>query len=114
VSDELEGEDLADVVRLFPDTDKLAHDAPVSNGERPRPYCRHLRVELNAEAHRVYCRDCTREVDAYAVLEGLARDWERYASHWKQARAEAKRAAARLEEVKRELRNAKARLRRAS
>lgn len=105
-------EALAEVVRLHPERDLGDEDAPVATQPREGGYCRHARVTLNSELHRVTCRDCEREVDAFAYLQRLASDWERYATHRKEAQRRATEAHERLKELLRLEQNARARLKR--
>lgn len=103
----------ADVVELFPTDD----DAPVrsreSDVEEAVRFCRHLHVELDHEARRVYCRGCGREVPAFSYLATLAFDFERHSRSRDHAQREAERARRDLDDVKRQVRNAKSRLARA-
>lgn len=99
---------LRELLQPVPGTDE---DAPVAS-EKRKSYCPHRRVVLNQEAHRVICRDCRREVDAFAYLVRLANEWERWAAHRREAEKRARAAGARLAEILRMERNARARLRR--
>lgn len=105
-------EALAEVVRLHPERDLTDEDAPVASAERP-PYCSHRQgAILNREAHKVLCKECGRELDAFAQLEKIAGEWERYATFRKEAKRRADEAHARLTELLRLETNARARLKR--
>jgi hypothetical protein len=103
---------LADVVRLYPERDLTDDDAPVATKPREPGYCRHARIALDRELHRVICRDCDREVDPFKYLQTLASEWERYATHRKEAKRRADEAHERLQELLRLEQNARARLKR--
>jgi hypothetical protein len=119
VSDD-EDDQLADVVSIHKDRDLQDDDRPLFS-DRARQqqeaeratFCPHRRYELDDEKHRVFCRDCKREVDAYAVLHDLARAPERYIGSRREAQRRSKIATGNLEDLLRQERNAKARLRRA-
>lgn len=98
------------VVELRPGIRVEDEARPVKSGERG-PFCLHLRTELDGVARRVRCRDCKREVDAFEVLEALARDWERWIAGRDAAETRARGAEANLERILRLERNGKARLR---
>lgn len=99
-----------DVVPLFPGIDQEDEDRPLKTGERA--HCSHRRTKLDREARRVYCRDCGREVDAFEVLVGLARDPERLIGARKAAEMRLRQVKAKLDELLRQERNAKSRKRR--
>jgi hypothetical protein len=40
-------------------------------------WCPHTRTRLDTDSRRVFCRACGDEVDAFTVLEGIAREGER-------------------------------------
>lgn len=108
----------ADVVPLFPGADQTDDDAPVRNKPRTSPVaggcigpC--LKVELDGDARRVYCRVCGNETPAFDYLTNLAREFERYTGSRKEAQRRAKVAQANLDELERKERNAKARVRKA-
>jgi hypothetical protein len=108
---EKDEERLAEVVSIHPDRDLEDEDAPVDTKPRGGA-CLHRLIRLDVEAHRVYCRECDREVDPFAFLKGLAADWERYARHRKESKRRAEAAHERLREILRLEQNARARLRR--
>jgi hypothetical protein len=111
MSDETEHDAvLADVVRLHPERDLTDEDAPVTTRPRDPGYCPHRRIALDHELHRVVCRDCDKEVDPFKYLARLASDWERYATHRKEAKRRADEAHERLVELLRLEDNARARL----
>lgn len=99
----------ADVVPIHPGRDLVDEDAPVSADPQGR-WCLHRRVSLDTVAHKVVCKECDREVDAFEVLRKLANDWQRYATHRKEAERRANAAQARLDETLRLERNARARV----
>lgn len=68
---------------------------------------------MDAQARRVYCRDCGSEVPAFDHLEVLARAHEAYLDARNEAQRQAVRAREQLESLKRQIVNAKSRLRRA-
>lgn len=111
-------DDIADVVQIHPGIDLADEDRPLASdrstyhdeGEGGK-WCPHRRYRLNDENHRVYCRDCEREVDAYRVLEQLARTPEQYMMSRRGAEARAKAVAERLANLERAERNAKSRRR---
>lgn len=74
--------------------------------------CEHLHVRLDDTAHRVYCRDCDAEVDAYDFLTRLQGEWQRWVNCRKSAETQARHAQERLDELLRQEKNAKARMRR--
>jgi RNase P subunit RPR2 len=89
--------------------------APMETREVSREvrFCQHMRVSLDTDAHRTFCRDCETEVDSFDYILRLAREWESYAAWARRHRDDAKRYAALVEDTKRQLRNVKAQLRRA-
>lgn len=87
-------------------------DEPIRTLARP-PFCDHAQTELDAEAQRVYCQKCGREVPAFDALLRLAEQFERYANARDHAMRQAESAEEDLADVERRLKNAKARLRRA-
>lgn len=94
------------VVPLFPG---VKGDAELTKAERP-PWCSHDHVQLDDEKHRVFCRDCRREIDAYDALEKFAAQWNRWRDRIENVKRETRVREGRLEEIKREEKNAKARL----
>lgn len=104
--------DGADVHVLYPDKDAADEAAPVHPSERPESWCSHRKVRLDDEKHRVFCRDCGREVDPYDVLLHLAHDWSIWVSARKEAERRAKVASDNLRELLRLEANAKARKKR--
>jgi hypothetical protein len=102
----------ARVIEIRSGMDIQDEDRPFVTADRP-PFCTHKRTRLDAEAQRVYCRDCSREVPAFVVLQGFAREPERYIDHRKEAIRRAKVAEGNLAELERIEANAKARVRRA-
>lgn len=105
------GSDGAEIHVLFKRADEADEDAPIHPQEH-RSYCAHRQVRLDEDAHRVYCRGCNREVEAYAFLRDLAKKWERYVGARKEAERRAKVAQANLAVLLRDEKNAKARKRR--
>lgn len=108
-----ESDKLADIVPLHPGLDLEDEDRPVAS-DTVKPgaeWCPHRRARLNDENHRVYCRECDRELDAYAVLDRLAREPERWIAARRGAEQRAKFVQRRLEDLLRLERNAKARQR---
>jgi hypothetical protein len=91
---------------------------PVVEGEYPTKedkqsgYCRHHRTQFNTTSRRVHCIECGTEVDAFTVLQQLARDRERLDAHRDHVVRVTRLAEARFTEIKRQERNAKARMRR--
>lgn len=104
----------ADVRELFPDADRLEHEAPYRTKEKDGR-CRHYqdRYELDEDSRRAFCRDCGEEVEAFTVLLRLCREPERYMRHLRAVKRELRAREQSLEELRREERNAKARVRRA-
>lgn len=103
---------VATIVRLHPERDLTAEDAPVTRVATTGRYCPHLHVRLDTTAHKVYCNGCDLEVDPFAFLLKLAGDWQRWSVYQKECQRRGKEARERLDEVLRLERNARARLKR--
>src|SRR4051812_10377773 len=69
--------------------------------------CRHQFVTIFEQTQQVFCRNCKEEVDAFLVLQALARVWE----HVTYAEREAEELERRAVEAKREADNARSRTR---
>lgn len=93
------------------DLEQPPPDSPVKHRPKPPGFCLHKSIALDDEKHKVFCRECDEEIDAYAALDRLARDWQRYQDAIKYAEREAHETEVRLAKVKRDLTNAKSRLR---
>jgi hypothetical protein len=104
--------DEGNVIELFPPakgTDD-EHDKLAVHTSRQR--CHHRGARLDADARRVYCRECNVEIDAYEVLERIAREPERTIEERKTAQRRLRQVRSELKNLEREERNAKARKRR--
>lgn len=110
MSEELTEDDVAEVIVLHKGAEQIDHERPLATAPR-QPFCAHRRTELGAEARRVVCRDCGREVAAFDILHDMARDTERYIEHRREAHRLAGRALEELDRVRRLESNAKARVR---
>lgn len=108
--DNIEPPELGTLTVLWGDAEG---DAPVRTRRLEMgSHCLHKSVELDHDAHRVFCRACKREVDAFDFLAGLAREWERYESWVRSHKRAARHAEDELDNIRRQLRNGKAQLRR--
>lgn len=99
---------LAEIVPLFAEAEEAIDDAPLHTQEADR--CWHDKLRLDTDAHRVYCRDCGREVDPFTGLVNFSKNFESYRRSLNELRAEVRRHSNSLEEIKRLERNAKNRL----
>lgn len=99
---------LAQIVSIHPDRDLQDDEAPIH--QSASVHCLHEQVCLDRDAHKVLCRRCDREVDAFAYLNRLAGDWDRYVRHRKEAKRRADEAHNRLLELLRLEKNARTRL----
>lgn len=106
-------DDGADVIPIRPGAQGTDEDRPVASDTFvPGTWCAHHRTRLDNTAHRVYCRDCGREMDPFAVLQHIAGDIEHWITYRKAAERRARTAQANLDELLRLERNAKSRARR--
>ena len=99
----------ADVVRLHPDRDLEDDDATLHRRRQSRD-CRHRRATIHDDAHKLFCRDCDRELDPIRFLGELMGYWEHHVRHRKEAHRRMVEAQTRLDEILRLERNARARL----
>ena len=99
----------ADVVRLHPDRDLQDDDAALHRRHQSLD-CRHRRATIDDDAHKLFCRDCDREIDPIRFLTDLMGRWEIHVRHRKEAARRANEAQTRLDEILRLERNARARL----
>jgi len=72
MSDEKD-DDLAEIVTL-----PSGREAPVTIINRGDRVCGHRRFNVNQNQRRCVCKDCGAELDPYAALETLAKQWDRW------------------------------------
>jgi hypothetical protein len=75
-------------------------------------WCSHTNVTIDSNKRTLTCRKCKADVDPFAYLVGLSRDWDRYAFPLERVKKELHATHDKLADTKRQERNARARLKR--